>query len=348
MPEHVDHHRRRLCLAGASLAASQLALATPWPVASGTQLPSFQGATGWINTSPLNADALQGKVVLVNFCTYTCINWLRSLPWVRAWADKYQPQGLTVIGVHTPEFQFEKEPPNVQRALKSLRIGYPIAVDSKQAVWNAFNNQYWPALYLFDASGRMQHQHFGEGGYEQTERMIQKALGKADTELVTPDTQGWGVQADWRSLKSPENYLGYERTENFASPGGGLLNAARSYVMPPSLRCNQWALSGDWTMGTNATVLNRAGGRLACRFHARDLHLVMAPAVDAKPARFRVYLDGQPPGKQGGMDLDQQGMGTVGAPRLYQLIRQQTAIADRQFEIEFSDPGVQLFAFTFG
>ena len=317
------------------------------------ELPSLGGATGWLNSQPLTAAGLRGKVVLVEFWTYTCINWLRTLPYVRAWAEKYKDQGLVVIGVHSPEFEFEKNVDNVRRAAKDMRVDYPIAIDSDYAIWRAFKNQYWPALYFVDAQGHIRHHQFGEGEYEQSEMIIQQLLAEAGTggighELVSVDARGAEAAADWGSLKSPENYVGYERTENFASPGGAVLDKRRVYAAPARLRLNHWALSGDWTVGKQATVLNKANGRIAYRFHARDLHLVMGPAARGTSVRFRVLIDGQPPGAAHGIDVDDQGNGTVTEQRLYQLIRQPKPIADRQFEIEFLDSGVEAFAFTFG
>ena len=257
-----------------------------------------------------------------------------------------------VIGVHTPEFPFEKDTENVRRAAKEMRVAYPIAIDSDYAIWRAFNNAYWPALYFIDKNGRIRHHHFGEGGYEQSERIIQQLLGDAGNatgrELVSVEGRGAEAPADWTNLKSPENYLGYERTENFASPGGAVLDKRRVYAAPARLTLNQWALSGDWTIGKQAALLNEANGRIAYRFHARDLHIVMAPAVRGKSVRFRLLIDGQPPGAARGIDVDAQGNGTLAEPRMYQLIRQQKPITDRRFEIEFLGPGVEAFAFTFG
>ncbi len=317
------------------------------------ELPSLDSATGWLNSQPLTAAGLRGKVVLIDFWTYTCINWLRSLPYVRAWAEKYKDQGLVVIGVHAPEFAFEKNIDNVRRAAKTMRVDYPIAIDNDYAIWRAFENEYWPALYLVDAQGRIRHHHFGEGDYERSEMIIRRLLAEAGVggigqELVSVDTRGAEAAADWDSLKSPENYVGQERTRNFASPGGAVLGKRRVYAVPARLRLNQWALSGDWTMERQATVLNKPNGRIAYRFHARDLHLVMGPAARGTSVRFRVLIDGRPPGAAHGIDVDDQGKGTVTEQRLYQLIRQPTPIADRQFEIEFLDPGVEAFAFTFG
>ena len=317
------------------------------------ELPSLDGATGWLNSHPLTADGLRGKVVVVEFWTYTCINWLRTLPYVRAWAEKYKDQGLVVIGVHTPEFPFEKDVDNVRRAAKELRVEYPIALDSDYAIWGAFSNEYWPALYFADGQGHIRHHHFGEGEYEQSEMIIRQLLAEAGNaggahELVSVDAQGVEAAADWGNLQSPENYVGYDRTENFASPGGEVPEKGRVYAAPERLRLNQWALSGDWTAEKQAIVLNKANGRIAYRFHARDLHLVMGPAVRGTSVRFRVLIDGHAPGAAHGVDVDGQGNGTVTEQRLYQLIRQPKPIADRQFEIEFLDPGAEAFVFTFG
>jgi len=316
-------------------------------------LASLRTANGWLNSEPLTAAGLRGKVVLIDFWTYTCINWLRTLPYVRAWAEKYRDRGLVVIGVHSPEFSFEKNIDNVRRAAKDMKVDYPVAVDSEHAIWRAFNNAYWPALYFVDAKGQIRHHQFGEGEYEQSERMIQRLLAEAGVsgigdELVSVDGRGAEAAADWNSLKSPENYVGYERTENFASPGGAVLDKRRVYAAPARLRLNQWALSGDWTVQKQATVLNQANGRIAYRFHARDLHLVMGPAARGTSVRFRVLIDGKPPGAAHGIDVDDKGNGTVTEQRLYQLIRQPKPIAERQFEIEFLDSGVEAFAFTFG
>jgi thiol-disulfide isomerase/thioredoxin len=317
------------------------------------ELPSLGGATRWLNSPPLTTAGLRGKVVLIDVWTYTCINWLRSLPYVRAWAEKYKNQGLVVIGVHAPEFAFEKNIDNVRRAAKDMRVDYPIAIDNDYAIWRALKNEYWPALYFVDAQGRIRHHHFGEGEYEQSERIIQQLLAEAGIggighELVSVDARGTEAAADWGSLQSPENYVGYERTENFASPGSAVLDKRRVYAVPARLRLNHWALSGDWTVGKQATVLNKANGRIAYRFHARDLHLVMGPAARGTSVRFRVLIDAKPPGAAHGLDVDAQGNGTVTEQRLYQLIRQPKPIADRQFEIEFLDSGVEAFAFTFG
>jgi thiol-disulfide isomerase/thioredoxin len=316
-------------------------------------MPSLAGATEWLNSPPLTKAGLRGKVVLVDIWTYTCINWLRTLPYVRAWAEKYKDQGLVVIGVHSPEFSFEKNAENVRRAVKDMRIAYPVAIDSDHTVWRAFKNEYWPALYLIDAQGRVRHHQFGEGEYERTEAVIQQLLAEAGATSVSRDlvqVDGSGAEAapDWGSLKSPENYVGYARTENFASPGGALFDRPRSYTLPASLRLNQWALSGEWTARQEAVVLSKPNGRIAYRFHARDLHLVMGPAVRGSSVRFRVLIDGRPPGAVHGADTDEQGHGTLSEQRLYQLIRQPQPIVDRVFEIEFLDAGAEAFAFTFG
>jgi thiol-disulfide isomerase/thioredoxin len=335
-----------------------------WPVPAGLhtararlpvegELPSFDGATGWLNSPPLTAAGLRGSVVVVDFWTYTCINWLRQLPYVRAWAQKYQDKGLVVIGVHTPEFPFEKAADNVRRAVKDMRVGYPVAIDNDYAVWRAFDNNYWPALYFADAQGQIRHHYFGEGGYQQSEMVIQQLLAEAGyggtgQELVSADGQGIEAAADWATLRSPENYTGYARTENFASPGGPVPGSPHVYAAPARLRLNNWALSGDWTMGEQAATLNSAGGQIACRFHARDVHLVMGPAKPGTAVRFQVLADGQPPGPDHGIDTDDDGSGAVAEQRLHQLIRQHGPVAERTFEITFLDPGAQAYAFTFG
>lgn len=318
-----------------------------------SQLTSLKGANEWLNSQPLTPDALRGKVVLIDFWTYTCINWLRTAPYVRAWARKYRDQGLMVIGVHSPEFAFEKDIDNVRRAVKGLGINYPVAVDSEHAVWRGFDNNYWPALYFVDAQGRVRHHHFGEGSYAESERFIQKLLAEAgtaiiDRSLVAVDPHGFEVAADWATLKSPENYLGYVRTENFASPGGATRNQPKAYEQPPRLQTNEWALAGEWTVRDDASVLNASRGVLASRFHARDVNLVMGPPASATPVRFRVAIDGKPPGTAHGLDVDEQGYGTVTEQRLYQLVRQPGTFGARTVEVEFLNPGVETFAFTFG
>ncbi|MBN8758147.1 MULTISPECIES: cytochrome c biogenesis protein DipZ [Variovorax] len=311
------------------------------------------GATEWINSPPLTAESLRGKVVLVDFWTYSCINCLRTLPYVRAWADKYKDAGLVVLGVHAPEFAFEKLPANVRKATKDLGIGFPVAVDSNYAIWRAFGNQYWPALYFVDAQGRIRHHQFGEGGYEKSEQVIQQLLaeagrGAAAGPLVSPEGQGTQAAAGASPALSGETYLGYERASNFASPGGIASDRARVYQAPSSLRENRWALSGEWTVGAERAVLGKAQGRIAYRFHARDLHLVLGPSADGTPVRFRVRIDGKPPLADHGTDTDAQGDGTIDTQRLYQLVRQSANGADRLFEIEFLDAGAQAYVFTFG
>jgi thiol-disulfide isomerase/thioredoxin len=320
---------------------------------SPSELASLDRAIEWTNSPPLNADALRGKVVLVDFWTYTCTNWMRTLPYVRAWAEKYKDKGLVVIGVHSPEFAFEKNLDNVRREVKDLRVDYPVAVDSDHVIWRAFRNQYWPALYLIDAQGHFRFHQFGEGAYEETEKTIQKLLAEAGASdvgsgLVSVDARGAEVGADWASLRSEENYTGLERTQGFASPGGARRDQPHVYAVPPRLRLNEWALSGDWTAGSKAVTLNKPNGRIAYRFHARDLNLVMGPAENGTPVQFRVLIDGQPPGAAHGADVDEQGIGTLNQQRLYQLIRQPKPITDRQFEIEFLGPGAEAFDFTFG
>jgi thiol-disulfide isomerase/thioredoxin len=316
-------------------------------------MPSLAGATEWLNSPPLTPAGLRGSVVLVDFWTYTCINWLRTLPYLRAWADKYRDHGLVVLGVHTPEFDVEHDLDNVRRAVKDLGVDYPVAVDNDYAIWTAFDNHYWPALYVVDAHGQIRHHQFGEGGYQQSEMIAQQLLTEAGAEgigqdLVVVDPGGVEAAADWDSLWSPENYLGYARTEHFASPDGAVLDTPQVYAVPGRLRLNQWALAGDWTVKRQAIVLNVPDGGIVYRFHARDLHLVMGPATPGTPVRFRVLLDGQPPGAAHGTDVDEAGDGTVTHPRLYQLIRQPGPITERTFQITFLDPGVQAYAFTFG
>jgi thiol-disulfide isomerase/thioredoxin len=317
------------------------------------ELASLERADEWLNSAPLTAESLRGKVVLIDFWTYTCINWLRTLPYVRAWAEKYRDQGLVVIGVHAPEFTFEKNISNVRWAVKDMRVGHPVAVDNEHVIWRAFRNQYWPALYFVDAQGRVRHHHFGEGAYERSEMIIQSLLMEnganiIDRNPVSPEAKGLEVAADWGNLRSAENYVGYGRTHNFASPGGALRDEPRVYALPARLRLNDWALSGDWTLTKEFAGVNKPNGRIAYRFHARDLHLVMGPTTPGTAVRFRVLIDGQPPGAAHGGDVDEQGYGTVTEQRLYQLIRQPKSIADRLFEIEFIGSGVEAYAFTFG
>jgi thiol-disulfide isomerase/thioredoxin len=316
------------------------------------RLPGFDGATGWLNSAPLESVDLRGKVVLVDFWTYTCINWLRTLGYLRAWAEKYEEQGLVVVGVHTPEFPFEREVANVREAAADMRVEYPIALDPNYAVWEAFSNRYWPAAYFADAEGHIRHHQFGEGGYEECERVIQQLLreaGRNDVtgELVSVLDGGVEAQADWANLESPETYVGYQQGHNFASPGGVTLDEPRAYSLPERLRLNSWALAGDWTVEGGASVLNEAGGRIAFRFHARDVNLVLRSRT-GDSLLFRVLLDGDVPGAAHGLDVDEEGNGTMVQPRLYQLVRQQESIADRTVEIIFLAPGAEAYVFTFG
>jgi len=363
MWEQIDHDRRRfvgataMTLAGARLgvlgsALEQLACAAR-KLPGESELSSLTGANGWLNSEPLTAEALRGKVVLVDFCTYTCINWLRTLPYVRAWAEKYKSKGLVVIGAQTPEFEFEHNIDSVRRAAKAMRVDYPIAIDNDYAIWRGFDNEYWPAAYYVDAQGRIRHHQFGEGSYDQQEKVIQRLLAAAgfsgfDRDLVSLDVGGIEQAADWSTLRSNETYVGYARAENFASPSGAVADQARAYTAPSALRLNQWALVGNWTIGRQATVSNQGNGRIVMRFHARDLNFVMGPPPGGSPVRFRVLLDGKPPAASHGIDIDAQGNGTADYQRLYQLIRQPKPIDDRQFEIEFLAPGIETFVFTFG
>jgi thiol-disulfide isomerase/thioredoxin len=341
-----------------------MAMNKPWPSPAGlhmaaTRLPlegelaSFDGATGWLNSPPLTPAGLRGKVVLVSFWTYTCINWLRQLPYLRAWAGKYAGHGLVVVGVHTPEFGFERDVDNIRRAVADMAIEYPVAIDSDYAVWTAFDNDYWPALYFADAEGKIRHHQFGEGEYQRSEMIIQRLLAGAGSDgiardLVSPDAPGIEAPADWASLRTPETYTGYERAENFASPGGAVPNRPHVYAAPPALRLNHWALTGAWTVAGQGATADAADARIAFRFHARDLHLVMGPAAPGTSVRYRVLLDGQPPGDAHGLDVDADGQGTLTEQRLHQLIRQSGPVTERTFEITFLDPGAQAFSFTFG
>jgi len=317
------------------------------------RMPSIESASGWLNSPPLTDADLRGKVVLVEFWTYSCINWRRQLPYVRAWAEKYKDKGLVVIGVHTPEFDFEKDIGHVRQGVKDTQVDFPVAIDSEYSIWNAFANRYWPALYFVDAKGNIRHHQFGEGDYERSERVIQELLSEAgssdfDRSLVSVDPPGAEAEADWNDLYSGENYVGYDRTQGFASPGGAQLDKAHVYELPSVLRLNDWALSGNWTFGRQPTTLNAAGGIVRYRFHARDLHIVMGPGASVTPIRFRVSIDGQPPGEAHGVDVDDQGNGAITEPRMYQLIRLTGPVSDRTFEIEFFDSGAQIFSFTFG
>ena len=315
-------------------------------------LPPLDGAVAWLNSPPLTQAGLKGKVVLIDFWTYSCINCLRAIPYVEAWAEKYKDRGLVVIGVHAPEFAFEKNIDNVRHAVADLKISYPVAIDNDYAIWRAFNNEYWPAHYFIDAKGQIRHHHFGEGNYDESERVIQQLRAEAGQSalpagLVSVDASGAEAAADMADAQSPETYVGYARAENFVSPGGQIQDKDHVYAAgTPGL--NQWGLTGDWTIGEEHAVLGQAGGTIVYRFHARDLHLVLGSAPDGKPIRFRVMIDGKAPGDDHGADIDAAGNGVVQGQRLYQLIRQSGPVADRNFEIQFLDPGVQAYAFTFG
>jgi cytochrome c biogenesis protein CcdA/thiol-disulfide isomerase/thioredoxin len=317
-------------------------------------LSGLSGATAWINSPPLTADQLKGKVVLIDFWTYSCINCLRALPYTRAWAEKYKNSGLVVIGVHTPEFPFEKDLSNVQKAVRDLGITYPVALDNNYVIWTAFSNEYWPAHYFIDVNGKERYHHFGEGEYDQSEQWIQQLLKERPNEqslpggIVNVSAQGAEAAPDTNEVQSPETYVGYERAQNFASPGGFQQNRASLYTIPASLELNQWGLAGNWIDHDQTAVLASPPGKIAFRFHARDLHLVLGPTADGKPVHFRVTIDGHAPGENHGVDTDEQGNGVVTEHRLYQLVRQKGTIMDRVFEIEFLDPGAQAFAFTFG
>jgi cytochrome c biogenesis protein CcdA/thiol-disulfide isomerase/thioredoxin len=328
-------------------------------------MPDLSGAVAWLNSPPLSSKSLRGKVVLIDFWTYSCINCLRALPYVEGWAQKYKDAGLVVIGVHTPEFAFEKERSNVEKAVRDLKITYPVAIDSDYRIWQAFNNEYWPAHYFIDGKGRIRYHHFGEGEYGESEQVIRELLKENGAQLSSSvsvpvsgagttsgaiSVAGTGAEAapDSANVRSPETYVGYHRAEHFASTEEVAQDSKRSYTPQPRLSLNQWALSGVWTVGAESAVLQTAPGKIIFRFHARDLHLVLGAVKDGKPVRFRVKLDGTPPGDDHGADVDSNGAGTVQDHRLYQLIRQKGPVEDRTFEIEFLDPGVQAFAFTFG
>ncbi|MGH2712478.1 MAG: redoxin domain-containing protein [Thermoleophilaceae bacterium] len=311
-------------------------------------IPSLSGATEWLNSEPLTAADLEGRVVLFDFWTLTCINWIRTAPYRRAWYERYREHGLTIVGVHTPEFPFERDVDSIRTAIEERQIAYPVAVDSHYGVWDAFANRYWPALHFVDRAGTIRFQHFGEGRYEDSERMIQELLDLPADDVVVLETQGIEAQADWDSLASPETYLGAERGERFASPDGGAWDERRSYTTPSSLELNLWALAGEWTIGSKATTLHEADGRVAYRFRARDVNLVMGPAEGAPPVRFRVSIDGGPPGAARGVDVDGGGEGVAADRRLFQLVRQPERVDEHTFEITFLEPGVEVYAFTFG
>jgi thiol-disulfide isomerase/thioredoxin len=315
------------------------------------EFPELGGATTWLNSEPLTPSALRGRVVVVQFCTFSCVNWLRTLPYIRAWEERYREAGLVVIGAHSPEFPFEHEVEKIQAALDAMGVVYPIAVDNDFAVWRAFANQAWPALYFVDAEGRIRHHHFGEEDYERSERVIQQLLAEAgsdgfESDLVSVEPGGLELAANWEELQSPETYVGYARTTGFASPGGLDRDRSRLYEAPPSLSLNHWALSGDWTVGEQIATLNEPGGRISCRFHGRDVNLVLGS--EGERVRSVVQLDGAPPNEARGIDVDDQGGAVVADARLYQLIRQSGPIRNRTFEISFLDAGAQAYVFTFG
>ena len=318
------------------------------------EIPSFAGATLWLNSPPLTPESLRGKVVMVDFWTYSCINCLRALPYVESWYEKYKDHGLVVIGVHAPEFAFEKDPNNVRRAVADLKITYPVALDNDYAIWQAFNNQYWPAHYFIDATGRIRAHHFGEGNYDESEQIIRTLLTEAGQSNLPPpgmgQTKAVGVQAppDEAHDQSPETYVGYRRADNFASPGGFTQDQTHHYATPAALKLNQWALAGSWNVDPEKAVLGASGGKIEFRFYARDLHLVLGPRSDGKPVHFRVTLDGAAPGANHGADTDSSGAGIIDGQRLYQLIRQSGDVGEHVFSIEFLDPGVQAYSFTFG
>jgi Thioredoxin like C-terminal domain len=325
--------------------------ATPLPVEG--RLPGFDSATGWLNSPPLTKHDLAGKVVLADFWTYTCINWLRTLAWVRGWYETYGGLGLVVVGVHTPEFWFEHDVDNIRRAAQEMRVEYAIAIDSDYGVWNDFGNRYWPAVYLADAEGRIRYHHFGEGDYDEGERAIQMLLHEAGVEgvgdgLVSVAPEGFEVQADWASLRSPETYLGYEQGRSFASEGGARFDEPHVYEVPESLRLNQWALGGEWTVEAGAAAATTPGGRIAFRFQARDLNLVLRAREEGASLPFQVRVDGAPPREDAGGDVDADGDGKLVEPRLYQLVRTRGSIAERTFEVEFAEGGVEAYVFTFG
>ncbi|WP_423396513.1 cytochrome c biogenesis protein DipZ [Burkholderia sp. LMG 21824] len=332
------------------------AAATPAALPVEGTLPSLDGAVQWLNSPPLTAAGLRGKVVLVDFWTYSCINCLRTLPYTAAWARKYAPYGLVVIGVHAPEFAFERDIGNVKKAVHDLGIDYPVAIDNGYSIWRAFGNEYWPAHYFIDAQGRIRHHHFGEGEYAQSERAIQSLLAEAGHPealnvplgLAAAPTNGVLAAADAADVRSPETYVGYARAESFTSPGGVVRDAAHRYDAPAHPDLNDWGLAGTWRVGAERASLDAPSGRIVYRFHARDLHLVLGPGANGQPVRFRVTIDGTAPGAAHGTDVDAQGYGTVTGQRLYQLVRQPGAIADRTFAVEFLDPGVNAYAFTFG
>ena len=339
-------HPEKLALLRASATESQTTLADEGPV------PDFGGAVGWLNSAPLSRESLRGKVVLVNFWTYSCINSLRELPYMKAWAAKYKDAGLVVIGVHAPEFGFERERANVENAVRELSVTYPVAIDSNHKIWDAFNNEYWPADYFIDGKGQIRYHHFGEGDYAESEHVIQdllKANGATGLDESTVRISAGGVEAPPSGdVQSPETYVGYRQAQRFASPERVAQDSQKTYSPPATPSLNQWGLGGSWNVGAESGVLQSAPGKVAFRFHSRDLHMVLGPAKNGKPVRFKVKLDGMAPGDNCGVDSAPDGAGEIREPRLYQLIRQKGRVEDRTFEIEFLDPGVQTFSFTFG
>jgi cytochrome c biogenesis protein CcdA/thiol-disulfide isomerase/thioredoxin len=316
-------------------------------------LPALDGAVQWLNSPPLTAQALKGKVVLVDFWTYSCINCLRTLPYVKAWAEKYRDQGLVVIGVHAPEFAFERDVGNVTKAMKDLGINYPVAIDNDYKIWRAFNNEYWPAHYFADAQGRIRYHHFGEGEYAESERVIQQLLREAGTVnvadgLINAEATGVQLAPDMSEVQSPETYVGFQRAEHFVPETGLVPDKVAAYSPPAELALNDWSLDGKWNVGSERATSSAPASRIVYRFHARDLHLVLGPGADGKPVRFKVLIDGKAPGDAHGTDVAPDGSGRVNSQRLYQLVRQSGGVTDRTFSIEFLDPGVSAYAFTFG
>jgi thiol-disulfide isomerase/thioredoxin len=339
-----------LCIAAVVLIAGVFAAAAQG--GDEGRMPELDGATGWINATPLNTKDLRGKVVLVNFWTYSCINSLRELPYMKAWAAKYKNAGLVVLGVHAPEFGFEQDAANVKTAVSDLKLGYPISIDSNHSIWGAFHNQYWPADYIVDAKGRIRYHHFGEGEYDASERMIQSLLRENgatgfDQTLVRISADGPEAPPS-NEVRSPETYVGYARTENFASAERMARNSRKTYSLPPQLQLNKWGLGGTWNVAGESAVLESAPGTIAFRFRSRDVHMVLGPPRNGAPVRFRVRLSGASPGQDHGSDSGSDGAGEIRQPRMYQLIRQKGPIKDATFEIEFLDPGVEAFSFTFG
>ncbi|CAI8858802.1 cytochrome c biogenesis protein CcmG, thiol:disulfide interchange protein DsbE [Pseudomonas sp. IT-P258] len=333
--------------------AVQVAGKTPGTLPVEGNLPPLDGAVQWLNSPPLDAQALKGKVVLVDFWTYSCINCLRSLPYVKAWAEKYRDQGLVVIGVHAPEFAFERDVSNVTKAMKDLGINYPVAIDNEFKIWRAFNNEYWPAHYFADAQGRIRYHHFGEGAYAESERVIQQLLREAGAAkvadgLISAQAEGVQMAPDSDAVQSPETYVGYQRAEHFVSQPALVPDKVAAYNPPAQLALNDWSLGGQWHVGPERATASAPASRIVYRFHARDLHLVLGPGADGKPVRFKVLIDGKAPGDDHGMDVAPDGSGTVTDQRLYQLVRQSGGVTDRTFSIEFLDPGASAYAFTFG